>query len=132
MLRQETELDPLATSQPQESRRSLRLLLRSFDLLVAGCFALLLALALGFPLGPALVLGLGSGLTASTLCPVARRSGPTLVGALIGGLVAGGLAAGLGIAAWPQAALVVFASLVSVKLGRRSILMMTKAALRSV
>ncbi len=129
MLRQEAELEGVAT--PGETRRSLRLMLRGFDLLVAGFFALLLALGLGFPLAPAIALGLGSGLTASTLCPVARRSGPTLLGAFLGGLTAGGLAAGLGLQAWPEAALVVFSSLLAVKVGRRSVRVLAKAILRA-
>ncbi len=129
MLRQDMDLERIA--RPGEARRGLRLLLRSFDLIVAGGFAFLLALGLSFPLAPALVLGLGSGLLASTLCPVARRSGPTPIGALLGGMIAGGLGAGLGIQAWPEAALVVFASLLSVKVGRRTIRLAAKTMLRS-
>lgn len=130
MLHQKTDLESLGP--PGEARRSLRLLLRSFDLLVAGCFALLMALGFGFPLAPALVLGLGSGLLASTVCPVARRSGPTLVGALIAGLAAGGLAGLLGLQAWPEAGLVVSASLLSVKVARRTVRLAAKSLLRTL
>ncbi len=116
----------------RENRRGLRLLIRSFDGFIAGLVALLLALGFGLPTAPAIVLGLGSGLLASTLCPVARRSGPSLIGAIIGGLLSGALAAAFGVQAWPQVALVVLTSLLAVKLGRQSIRGLAKALLRSL
>ncbi|GAB5471737.1 MAG: hypothetical protein Kilf2KO_47670 [Rhodospirillales bacterium] len=96
--------------------------LRLTDALFATSVACLMALALGLPIIPALALGLGTGLLASTLCSVARRSGPTVTGILVGGLVAAVLAASVGLEAWLEIALVVSASLAAARLGRRVVL----------
>ncbi len=109
-----------------------RLVLRLFDSAFAGAIAILLALALGLPWPPALVLALGSGLMASTLCTTARRSGPTLIGVVIGGLLAGGLAAALGLAAWAEVALVVAASLLATRVGRSSLSHLRRRLLRAL
>lgn len=106
----------LALAPAAETRTPI--VLRLFDALAAGGTAALLALGLGLPILPALVLGLGTGLAASTLCPVARRSGPSLLGVLLGGLIAGWLAAALGTDAWAQVGLIVATSLLAARLGR--------------
>ncbi len=112
-------------------RRRLRLLLRSFDALFAGLVALVLAFAFGLPAVPALVLGVGTGLLASSLCPVAARQGPSLLGVVLGGLAAAILASLLGLEAWPEIALLVTASLLAARVGRGSLKGITRLLLRT-
>ncbi len=112
--------------------RRARLAVRLFDSAFAGAIAILLAFALGLPWPPALVLALGTGLLASSLCATARRSGPSLVGVLLGGLLAGTLAAAVGLAAWAEVALIVAASLLATRVGRSWLTHLRRRVLRAL